>query len=253
MADGFRISESGDTRISEADDLRITEQIFFASASLSNSSGYYRVDELDNSRVSEDGVARVSEDFDSVAVTFTGEITKYSAVSLQASSSLDNLADVYQKGSTSLTATGTSSFLAVAEVYTSSSLTSEGTTTLVGKRIRGVDSSLSSSSTIETSFNFIFGGLFRADPDFEYGRATEEGDVRVTEANDVRIVVNIAPNGAASSMVASVTYIVFSSTAYVKYEGEWKEFTPTVKQSGEWDDPIAIYKKIDSINWKRAY
>ena len=95
--------------------------------------------------------------------------------------------------------------------------------------------------------------MFTADPEDEYQRATEAGDTRITEEGDVRIVADVLPNAAEGIFSASYTYIAFSSTAYVKFNGEWTQFTPTVNNNGTWEDPLAIYKKIDSQNWKRAY
>ena len=253
MAGGFRISESGDSRVSELGDSRITEELIFASASLSTSRGAYRVDELLNERTDELGNSRVSEDFDSVVVSFTGSLVLEAATSLSGGGGVLSAGEAFQEGRADLVATGTISSSSTASFVDSSSVTGEGSVVADPDVTRNAAISLTSSSSIGSDFSFVFGGLFTADPEDEYQRATEAGDTRITEEGDVRIVADVLPNAAEGIFSASYTYIAFSSTAYVKFNGEWTQFTPTVNNNGTWEDPLAIYKKIDSQNWKRAY
>lgn len=253
MAGGFRISESGDSRVSELGDSRITEELIFASASLSTSRGAYRVDELLNERTDELGNSRVSEDFDSVVVSFTGSLVLEAATSLSGGGGAITVGEVAQVQFADLTATGSMSASAEASVVSSLSETATGSIVADPDVTRNAAIALTSSSSIGSDFSFVFGGLFTADPEDEYQRATEAGDTRITEEGDVRIVADVLPNAAEGIFSASYTYIAFSSTAYVKFNGEWTQFTPTVNNNGTWEDPLAIYKKIDSQNWKRAY
>jgi hypothetical protein len=253
MAGGFRISESGDSRVSELGDSRITEELIFASASLSTSRGAYRVDELLNERTDELGNSRVSEDFDSVVVSFTGSLVLEAATSLSGGGGAITVGEVAQVDFADLTATGSMSASAEASVVSSLSETATGSIVADPDVTRNAAIALTSSSSIGSEFSFVFGGLFTADPEDEYQRATEAGDTRITEEGDVRIVADVLPNAAEGIFSASYTYIAFSSTAYVKFNGEWTQFTPTVNNNGTWEDPLAIYKKIDSQNWKRAY
>ena len=253
MAGGFRISESGDSRVSELGDSRITEELIFASASLSTSRGAYRVDELLNERTDELGNSRVSEDFDSVLVSFTGSLVLQGATSLSGGGGAITVGEVAQVQFADLTATGSMSASAEASVVSSLSETATGSIVADPDVTRNAAIALTSSSSIGSEFSFVFGGLFTADPEDEYQRATEAGDTRITEEGDVRIVADVLPNAAEGIFSASYTYIAFSSTAYVKFNGEWTQFTPTVNNNGTWEDPLAIYKKIDSQNWKRAY
>ena len=253
MAGGFRISESGDSRVSELGDSRITEELIFASASLSTSRGAYRVDELLNERTDELGNSRVSEDFDSVVVSFTGSLVLEAATSLSGGGGAITVGEVAQVDFADLTATGSMSASAEASVVSSLSETATGSIVANPDVIRNAAIAVQSSSSIGSTFTFVFGGLFTADPEDEYQRATEAGDTRITEEGDVRIVADVLPNAAEGIFSASYTYIAFSSTAYVKFNGEWTQFTPTVNNNGTWEDPLAIYKKIDSQNWKRAY
>ena len=253
MAGGFRISESGDSRVSELGDSRITEELIFASASLSTSRGAYRVDELLNERTDELGNSRVSEDFDSVVVSFTGSLVLEAATSLSGGGGAITVGEVAQVDFADLIATGSMSASAEASVVSSLSETATGSIVADPDVTRNAAIALTSSSSIGSEFSFVFGGLFTADPEDEYQRATEAGDTRITEEGDVRIVADVLPNAAEGIFSASYTYIAFSSTAYVKFNGEWTQFTPTVNNNGTWEDPLAIYKKIDSQNWKRAY
>ena len=253
MAGGFRISESGDSRVSELGDSRITEELIFASASLSTSRGAYRVDELLNERTDELGNSRVSEDFDSVLVSFTGSLVLEAATSLSGGGGAITVGEVAQVDFADLTATGSMSASAEASVVSSLSETATGSIVADPDVTRNAAIALTSSSSIGSEFSFVFGGLFTADPEDEYQRATEAGDTRITEEGDVRIVADVLPNAAEGIFSASYTYIAFSSTAYVKFNGEWTQFTPTVNNNGTWEDPLAIYKKIDANTWKRAY
>ena len=66
-------------------------------------------------------------------------------------------------------------------------------------------------------------------------------------------ITNLSPtNKIVGSMVANDTYIPFSSTAYYKTGGVWKQTDVDTKYNGNWDALQAVYKKI-SGNWKRIY
>lgn len=253
MAGGFRISESGDSRVSELGDSRITEELIFASVSLSTSQGAYRTDELSNSRTDEQGNLRVSEDFDAVVVSFEASLTLDASVSLSGGGGVLSTGEAFQEGLADLVATGSITSDATASFVNSVSVSSSGSVVVDADVIRNAATSVQSSSSISSSYSFVFGGLFTADPEDEYQRITEAGDTRITEDGDIRIVADILPNAAEGIFNASYTYIAFESTAYVKYNGEWTQFTPKVNQDGSWADPLAIYKKIDEDNWKRAY
>jgi hypothetical protein len=142
---------------------------------------------------------------------------------------------------------------ATASVISSVSETASSSVVADPDVTRNAAIAVQSSSSVSSSYSFVFGGLFTADPEDEYQRATEAGDTRITEYGDIRIVADVLPNAAEGIFNASYTYIAFSSTAYVKYNGEWTQFTPKVNNNGTWEDPLAIYKKTNSQNWKRAF
>lgn len=254
MAGGFRISESGDSRVSELGDSRITEELNFASVSLSTSRGAYRVDELLNQRTDEQGNVRVSEDFDAVVVDFTAFVTRDASVSLSGGGGTLSTGESFQDGIADLVATGSISSQAIASFIDTVSGSASGSVVADPDVIRNASVSVQASGSFtDDGYSFVFGGLFTAEPEEEYTRITEAGDTRITEESDVRIVANVLPNAASSLLTSTYTYIAFNSTAYIKWNGEWTQFTPKVKQDGTWDDPLAIYNKIDENNWKRAY
>jgi hypothetical protein len=254
MAGGFRISESGDSRLSEADDTRITEELQFASVSLSTSAGFYRIDESSNDRTDEAGNSRVSQDFDAVVFSTVATLNQPAAVSLSGGGGNITAGVVRDLAHADLTGTGSISPQATGSFVVSSSYNASGSITPDADVTRNAATSLSGAGTFANDgFTFIHGGLFTADPKDTYNRISEAGDTRITEASDVRIVADVLPNAAEGIMSVSYTYIAFSSTAYFKWNGQWTEFTPKVKQDGSWDDPLAIYSKIDAYNWKRAY
>jgi hypothetical protein len=255
MAGGFRISESGDARLTQSDDTRITEELNFASVSLSTSAGFYRVDELSNQRTDEAGNLRVSEDFDAVVFSVSPDLYLSASVSLSGGGGTLIAGVSRDLAFVDLTGTGTISPQALGTFTAASSYSASGSISPDADLLVSVSTSLSGAGTYNNSaYTFTHGGLFTAAPQDEYTRITEAGDTRITEESDVRIVADAIPLNAASGQItATYTYIAFSSTAYVKWNGEWTQFTPKVKQNGTWDDPLAIYKKIDANNWKRAY
>lgn len=253
MAGGFRISESGDSRVSELGDSRITEELIFASCSLSTTAGGLILTEAGDNRVDEDGTPRASENYEANLAEFTGALVLQGATSLSGGGGVISIGEAFQEGHADLVATGLMSSSSTASFIDSASVTGEGSVVADPDVTRYASVALTSSSSVSSEFSFVFGGLFTADPEDEYQRATEAGDIRITEDGDVRIVADVLPNAAEGIFSASYTYISFSSTAYVKYNGEWTEFTPKVNNNGAWEDPLAIYKKIDSQNWKRAY
>jgi len=254
MSGGFRISESGDSRVSELGDSRITEELIFASCSLSTTAGGLILTEAGDNRVDENGALRASENYEANLADFTGSLVLPGATSLSGGGGVLTLGEVAQVQFADLTATGSMSASAEASVVSSLNETATGSIVANPDVIRNAAIAVQSSSSVSSTYSFVFGGLFTAAPFGEYERITENGDTRIAENNDVRIVAEQIPlNAAAGIFNATYTYIAFSSTAYVKFNGEWTEFTPKVNNNGTWEDPLAIYKKIDSQNWKRAY
>lgn len=157
-----------------------------------------------------------------------------------------------KNSSVSLSGAGSVTFLGLNSFDISKSLSGAGVANFNSTRTRNASTSLTGAGTFTNDgFNFVHYGSHLGD-DLIYTRVTESGDTRLDEDSNVRIVVQ-APNEGESVLSATFSYIAFNSVAYVRWNGVWTEFDPNVKQDGTWDDPLAIYKKIDSQNWKRAY
>jgi hypothetical protein len=245
MADGFRITESGDSRISEALDTRITEQFVEGLSALSGAGtiapaanlSYQAASSL-SSLGSQIVASGLTSSVDPITLSATGTMTATGGAKFQ--------------DSVSVSGTGTATFLGLNSFDISKALSGTGSATFDGLRIKNAATSLSASGTFANDgYNFVHFGAF-LDRDLTYTRVTEAGDTRIDEDSNVRIVIQPANLGE-SVLYANFSYIQFSSTAYIKWDGVWTQFNPKVKQDGTWDDPLAIYKKIDANTWKRAY
>jgi len=245
MADGFRITESGDSRITEASDTRISENLVVASVSLSGAGSF---------SVTGNTTVFVSSSLSSTGSKLTAAAlqTEADPITLSATSSLTATGGNFFSQSLNLSGTGTATFLGLNSFDISKTLSATGTATFDSIRIKNAATSLSASGTFANDgFDFVHFGKLSGE-DEEFTRITEAGDTRIDEASNVRIVVQ-GGNIGIGSLEADCTQIIFSSEAYVKWNGQWTTFTPKVKQSGVWDDPLAIYKKIDANTWKRAF
>jgi len=246
MADGFRITESGDSRISEASDTRITENLIVASASLSGAGSV---------SVTGNTSSFVSCSLSSTGSKLTAAVlqTEADPITLSATGSMTATGGNFFSQNLNVSGTGTSSYLGLNTFSISSTLNATGSATFNGIKIKNAATSLSASgSFVNDGFNFVHFGKFESKSQ-DLTRITEAGDIRFTEASDTRIVVDQTSNAALGFLSADCTQIFFSSEAFFKWNGQWTTFTPKVKQSGVWDDPLAIYKKIDANTWKRAF
>jgi len=244
-AEGFRITEASDTRITEAGDSRISEQFAEGLSALSGTGS-----------LSVSAVASVSaaSSLSSIGskLTAAGLTSEADPITLSATGTMTATGGALFQDSVSVSGTGTATFLGLNSFDISKAFSGTGTATFDGIRIKNAATSLSGSGTFTNDgYNFVhFGAANYSDEEFT--RITEAGDTRIDEAGNTRIVIE-GGNIGIGYLEADCTQIVFSSIAYVKWNGEWTTFTPKVKQDGTWDDPLAIYKKIDANTWKRAY
>jgi hypothetical protein len=245
FAEGFRITEASDTRITEAGDSRISEQFAEGLAALSGAGTLASVAAL---------TYQAATNLQSLGskITAAGLTSEADPITLSATSSLVATGGNFFSQGLNVSGTGTATFLGLNSFDISKTLSGTGTATFDGIRIKNAATSLSASGTFTNDgFDFVhFGKLSTEDETLT--RITEAGDTRIDEAGNTRIVIQ---QGSVSEgfLEADCTQIIFSSIAYVKWNGSWTTFTPKVKQSGVWDDPLAIYKKIDANTWKRAY
>lgn len=245
FAEGFRITEASDTRITEAGDSRISEQFAEGLAALSGAGTLASVAAI---------TYQAAANLQSLGskITAAGLTSEADPITLSATSSLVATGGNFFSQSLNVSGTGTATFLGLNSFDISKTLSGTGTATFDGLRIKNAATSLSASGTFTNDgFDFVhFGKLSTEDETLT--RITEAGDTRIDEAGNTRIVIQ---QGSVSEgfLEADCTRIIFSSEAFVKWNGSWTTFTPKVKQSGVWDDPLAIYKKIDANTWKRAY
>lgn len=220
---GYRITEASDSRILENGDIRVSEGFQTGDASLNASGGFDFVGKLKASG--------------SVVFAGTGslsgaaDVTRYAAILVANSSELSALGTRRTGGETSLSASGSITADAALKAFGAFAGTGAGTISPTGRVVKYVE--VVSGQAIFT-------------------RITESEDYRVTESGDSRITNVIPTNEIIGSMVAIDTYIPFSSTAYYKTGGVWKQADVDAKYNGNWDALQAVYKKI-SGNWKRIY
>jgi hypothetical protein len=242
MADGFRILENGDLRLTESSDSRITENFIEASSSLAAL----------GSKVSS-GVGVL---FGANDLTASGSIAPLGLATIQASVSIQGAGSSLNVGyqtfptAASLTASTSIAGLGDVKIIANAAVSATGNLVNQGLRIQYADSSLSTAgSQIAAAEKTLFGVI--SAEDFETTRILENGDVRVTEAGDTRIVFDKA-NNIVGSIVSEPTHTVFTSTAYYNDDDTWKTFIPYVKYGGAWKDNVRIYKNQNGT-WKRSY
>jgi len=244
-AEGFRITEASDTRIAENGDVRISEQFVEGLSALSGSGALASV--ANTSYQAASSLSSIGS-----KLTAAGLTSEADPITLSATGTMTATGGALFQDSVSVSGTGTATFLGLNSFDISKAFSGTGTATFDGIRIKNAATSLSGSGTFTNDgYNFVhFGAANYSDEEFT--RITEAGDTRIDEAGNTRIVIE-GGNIGIGYLEADCTQIVFSSIAYVKWNGEWTTFTPKVKQDGTWDDPLAIYKKIDANTWKRAY
>jgi hypothetical protein len=220
---GYRITEGGDSRLLENGDTRVTEGFQTADASLSASSSFDFVGTAKLGAV----VAFVSD----ASLVVAGDVTRYGAILVANSSTLDALGARKTGGETSLSASGT--------------ITADEELIAKGEFAGSASGTFSPTGRVVKYVEVVSGNA-------EFLRITESEDYRVTESGDSRITNAVPTNEVIGSMVANDTYIPFSSTAYYKTGGIWKQTDVDTKYNGNWDALQAVYKKI-SGSWKRIY
>lgn len=220
---GYRITESGDSRILQNGDVRVTEGFQTAEAALSASSSFDFLGKLKatgNSAFTGTG-----------SITSSGDLTKYAAILVANNSSLSAVG---------ARITGGESSFAV-----SSSISADEALRAFGAFAGSGSGAISPTSRVVKYVTVVSGQA-------TFTRITENEDFRITQDGNNRITNIVPTNEIVGSMVANDTYIPFSSTAYYKTGGNWQTSDVYVKHNGNWNPPTAVYKKI-SGNWKRIY
>jgi hypothetical protein len=224
MAEGFRISESGDFRVTEASVSRTTEGFEVGDSALSASGS----------------IASVSYLSTTGSASLSGQGSKLSAgysileptVSLSAVGSLTDTAQVVIVASSPMNATGTMTSESLRTCFGESPLSATGSKAAVG---------------LKTLFGSITSGSS------EVTRITESGDIRVLEnGTDTRTAIAAYGNIIFATIVGNPSKTFFSSQPYYKDAGTWKTFLPYAKWNGAWTSNLKIYKHTNGA-WKRSY
>lgn len=220
----------------------------------------YRITEVSDFRITEDGLSRSTEGFNEGAVSLSasgsvasvGSLTTHADAALSTQGSMLNAGVGVLFGVAAVNATSSVTPFGLQIQVAESALSATGTTTSDGIRIRYGVSALSSagslaSSSLRIRFGVVEGGTT------DVTRITEAGDIRVLEnGTDVRTGVQAEGNIIAATLIGNGDKTLFSSEPYYKDDGSWKEFLPYVKWNGAWTGNIKIYKHTNGA-WKRSY
>lgn len=240
--EGYRVLESGDLRTLENGDLRVTEHFFEGSVSLSSSSTLASV-----------ATAKVKAYADLASlgsVLLVGEARLFGRLELAGVGSSVVNGDLVASGASVQAATGSLASSGVriqpglADLSGAASIASQAGFKFVG----AVEANSESSFSVTPKFTAQ--GLFGSFDIVE--RVLESGETRVTEDDNIRIVVNYQPNVAYGSSQYRPTVILFASEPYAKYQNNWLHAVPYVKYTQEWVIPSNVYKHANG-NWKRIY
>jgi hypothetical protein len=152
-------------------------------------------------------------------------------------------------GSTSLSGLGSLAPTAGFKALASSALSAQGSAAFLGGKKIGAASDIQAEGIFSAtpSLKLIGDSSGYANNPF---RLTESGDSRITENGDVRITEFVSINLGVSSLVASPTYIAFTSVVYAKTLSAWSFSTIYANVSGQWVEPQAAYQRINGV-WKR--
>lgn len=243
MAQGYRITESGDLRVTEESSTRISEQFHVLSTSLSASSsltGSATANFLSSTSLSNVG-----------SVLYAGNVTRPTEISYQATGTASFTPTLISKGVSDLTAASTQQALGLNRLGGELSVSAIGTQASVGKRVKNASGSYSASSTLASSATRVLRAEYDTQQD-NIIRLSELGDTRITEDGNVRVASNANVNSVYGNIVANGDSFPFEAVAYIKENGVWVEFDPYVKWGGDWTLPEKVYKKV-SDRWRRVY
>jgi hypothetical protein len=222
----YRTTEDGNQRVLEDSvGLRVTENYQEGAATLVASSGFDFVGNLK--------LPATSNVSASSTLTATANVERFAVFMVANSSTISAAADRTTQGTTSLTATGTATVVPTFKGAALSNLVASGTASFDARTVKYVEV---------------------ASGDVGFERILESEDARVTEDGDVRITNPIRTNLIESSMVANANVIPFSSIAYIKINGVWKQVVEIAAKDGSsWRiNGNKIYRNM-SGSWKRIY
>ena len=243
MAQGYRITESGDLRVTEQSDSRVSERYFTGSVSLSGSGSLAPT----GSRKQQ-----VSATLANVgSVLYAGTITRPASVSATATSSIVSSALLIKNAEIDLQGQGLQQAQGARTAQAAIALSSTSTNVSEAKRIKNAGFTANASGSLANVVNLRLSARFES-PEDNIIRLSELGDTRITEDGNVRVASDASPNSVYGTINADGLVRPFAAVAYIKENGIWKEFDPYVKWGGDWTLPEKVYKNV-SNRWKRVY
>jgi hypothetical protein len=244
VADGFRITESGDLRVTEDSVSRISERYHVGEGSLVATGSQSSTLNV---------TAQVSASLANVgSVLYAGNVTVQVSVNLQSSSTSSADVSLRSKGVVDFDGVSTQVARGLRTAPLEASLSSTGSSTQEATRVQYLSFSGSASGTfVNQDIKLRNSAVYEAQQD-NIIRLSEFGDTRVTEDGNVRVASNASPNAVYGNIEAYGESFPFKAVAYIKENGVWVEFDPYVKWGGDWTLPDKVYKNI-SNRWKRVY
>jgi hypothetical protein len=243
VAQGYRITESGDLRVTEQSDSRVSERYFTGSISLSGSGSLAPAGGRKQ---------QVSASLANVgSVLYAGTISRPASVSATATSSIASSAVLIKNAEIALQGVGTQQAQGDRTAQASIALSSTSTNVSEAKRIKNASFAAQTTGSISNVVNLRLSAIFES-PEDNIIRLTELGDTRITEDGNVRVASDASPNSVYGTINADGLVRPFAAVAYIKEDGIWKEFDPYVKWGGDWTLPEKVYKNV-SNRWKRVY
>jgi hypothetical protein len=250
----YRATESDDLRISEDGLTRVSADYQIIPAGI-------RTSEAGDTRVTEDGIIRTTNGFElpDASLQATGSVTSTINISTFAFASL--------AGAGSKLTAGEGTFVDQASLTATATIAAEGLNLLLAEVPMAATGTMAPVDSLRTCFGesplsatgsqanvglkTLFGSITSGTD--EVTRITEAGDIRVLEnGTDTRTAIAAYGNIIFATIVGNPSKTFFSSQPYYKDAGSWKTFIPNVKWNGAWTQNLKIYKHTNGA-WKRSY
>ena len=249
----YRATESDDLRVSEDGLTRVSADYQIIPAGI-------RTSEAGDTRVTEDGIIRTTNGFElpDASLQATGSVTSTINISTFVSANLAGQGSKLTAGEgtfvdqASMAAEGTMAANGLVVVLAEAAMVATGTMASDSLRTCFGESPLrATGSKAAVGLKTLFGSITSGTD--EVTRITEAGDIRVLEnGTDTRTAIAAYGNIIFATIVGNPSKTFFSSQPYYKDAGSWKTFLPNVKWNGAWTSNLKIYKHTNGA-WKRSY
>lgn len=243
-----------------------------ATALTQSYTGYYkRVTEDGNFRVTQDSLYRIQETINLIIVngdaaltgtsslSVAGERIQFGVSSLTGSGSLTSSGLLTIPGASSLAATGSVSAAGTRSVSGDTSLSGSGAVSATATRTVAASSSLSAVGNLAAAGTRIYAATVSLSGS---GTFVSSGNVVILAEANLSALGALSASalmtrygsadllGSSSVSADGITYRI--GKIYAKSGDQWREITPSVKQSGSWVVPQTVYVKTGG-EWKRVF